>query len=77
MLPGQNTAAEGPVQVIAATAAGAVHRFPYKIKSRMMFQLETVGFQLGKGNAPTCGLGVFPASVLQFGKAPVFKGAGQ
>ena len=38
--PGDDAAAEGPVQVEAAAAAGAVQRFAHKIQARTALKLK-------------------------------------
>ena len=75
-LPGGDAAAEGPVQVEAAAAAGAVQRFAHEVKAGAALELE-VRVHLPQGKAAAGHLGLLPAAGGEPLKPPVFGGAGQ
>ena len=59
--PGGKTAAERPVQVEAAAAAGAVQRFAHKVQPRTALELEG-RFHLGQSKPAAGGLRLPPAA---------------
>ena len=59
--PGGKAAAERPVQVEAAAAAGAVQRFAHEVKAGAALELE-IRFQLGEGKAAAGDLRLLPAA---------------
>ena len=74
--PGCDPAAEGPVQIEAAAAAGAVQRFAHKIQARAALKLKMcIHFPQRE---PAAGhLRLLPAAGGQALKAPVLGGVGQ
>ena len=74
--PGRDPAAEGPVQIEAAAAAGAVQCFAHKIQARAALKLKMrIHFPQRE---PAAGhLRLLPAAGGQALKAPVLGGVGQ
>ena len=74
--PGRDPATEGPVQIEAAAAAGAVQRFAHKIQARTALKLKMrIHFPQRE---PAAGhLRLLPAAGGQALKAPVLGGVGQ
>ena len=74
--PGGKTAAERPVQVEAATASGAVQRFPHEVQPRTAPELEG-RFHLGQGKPAAGGLRLPPAAGGEPLEPPVLGNVGE
>ena len=74
--PGDDAAAEGPVEVVAAAAAGAVQRLAHEVESRTALELEIVLYLVQK-QAAAGGLSLLPAAGRQAIETPALGRGGE